>query len=68
MPSNEALIQVVKIKDELAELQRTLSLEDSINGGLDADALFAARSSLQTIEGYVENLGTLLDDQEADDA
>ena len=56
-----ALAILLEIKSELTELAQTLDLERAFSVGDEGEGpLFAAGAHLQTVQGQVEELGSIL--------
>jgi hypothetical protein len=54
----ELLAVVAQVRNELTEIQKTLSLEFAFTEAEHQGALFALQAHLQSVEGLIEDLGS----------
>jgi hypothetical protein len=56
--AEELLAVVAQVRNELTEIQKTLSLEFAFTEAEHQGALFALQTHLQSVEGLIEDLGS----------
>jgi hypothetical protein len=54
----ELLAVLAQVRNELTEIQKTLSLEFAFTEAEHQGALFALQAHLQSVEGLIEDLGS----------